>query len=732
MSYKALYRSYRPQTFGEVAGQEHIVTTLKNAIKENRISHAYLFAGPRGTGKTTVAKLLAKALNCTGENPPCDQCPNCKAITVGEHPDVIEIDAASNNGVDEVRDLIDKVKYAPINGKYKVYIIDEVHMLSTSAFNALLKTIEEPPAHVIFIFATTELQKVPATIKSRCQQFNFRLVSIEKVKQCLAEAAAELNIQADDEALFWIARESTGSMRDAYTLFDQVVAFSDGHITYEKIRDKLGLLGLDRLNTIFEACANGKTEDVLNMLDEFLQGGISIEQFISNCADYLRALLLIKSGVTKESLLGNTAERYSQIVLASWNPIQIERALSIYLQLYRDIRYSLSPRYELELAFSRLCWISQYVSNMEVKKAIDAAQALLMPAMNTASGAQGSAPSSLSVGSTNGAPVNASMGSPMGTSIGAMGSVGAMGMPTSAPVSGQSFSEGQNTFSQIGQPSQTAQDNQNNQNNRINGVNPIPNGLPKLSMLEENADNFQQNSGESFGGGDESHPFYNGGSLPPEQTVMADDDWSNTETPPDDDYYEPVEQDYQAMADEYSEEYSQPEPNNQNMNSSNMYMNASAVTDNAYANANGTNGMNFQNGNGVGSGQNQNNIGSAPVQLSDTFTTADGRTMSVAQLRGNITATLSIDNGFIVSVLEKTGLWVLKDDKIETTVPTQLDLSILNKNLQLLGNEISKICGKQMSFSVTLQETVNENTPAKREIPQQVRNIVDIFRGTLV
>ena len=176
MSYKALYRTYRPQTFEDVAGQSHVTITLKNAIKENRIAHAYLFAGPRGTGKTTIAKILAKAINCTGDHPPCNECPNCKAITQGDHPDVIEIDAASNNGVNEVRDLIDKVKYAPINAKYKVYIIDEVHMLTTSAFNALLKTLEEPPAHVVFILATTDPQKMPVTVLSRCQRFDFKRV----------------------------------------------------------------------------------------------------------------------------------------------------------------------------------------------------------------------------------------------------------------------------------------------------------------------------------------------------------------------------------------------------------------------------------------------------------------------------------------------------------------------------------------------------------------------------
>lgn len=379
MSYEVTATRRRPQKFDDLVGQEFVAETLKNSIKSGKIAHAYLFSGPRGCGKTSTARILAKALNCV-EGPtdcPCGKCSNCQEITKGSSLDVIEIDGASNTSVENIRQIKDEVLFPPSNCRYKIYIIDEVHMLSTSAFNALLKTIEEPPPYVIFIFATTELQKVPATIKSRCQQFNFRLVAIDKVKQCLSDAANELNIQADDEALFWIARESTGSMRDAYTLFDQVVAFSDGHITYNKIRDKLGLVGIDRLNTLFEACANSQQEQVISLLDDFLQNGISLEQLISNSADYLRSLLLIKSGISKESLLGNNIERYSKIVLEAWNTVQIERALSIYLQLYRDIRYSISPRYEIELAFSRLCFLSQYVSNIDVKKAIDSAQSLL-------------------------------------------------------------------------------------------------------------------------------------------------------------------------------------------------------------------------------------------------------------------------------------------------------------------------------------------------------------------
>ena len=420
-----------------------------------------------------------------------------------------------------------------------------------------------------------------------------------------------MNIQADDEALFWIARESTGSMRDAYTLFDQVVAFSDGHITYEKIRDKLGLVGIDRLNTVFENCAQGKTTEVLACLDEFLQNGISIEQLISNSADYLRSLLLIKNGVTKEALLGNSVERYSKVVLEAWSAIQIERGLSIFLQLYRDIRYSLSPRYEIELTFARICWLKDYVSNMEVKKAVDAAQKLL-------AGAGTIAASSVSV-------------------------------PT---------------------PEANAQT-----------TGKMPDGLPP---------DFPRFSSFMTGGEEEeSNPFPDGGSLPPEQSVTADtmdDGWANAQTPPEED----SEFEEQLQAEE-----------------------AVASYEDALK-------------------KQETNDTAAAAQLDEFLTTADGRQISIAQLRGSVIAELSVNEGFIASALERTGLWKVGPDSVETTTQAELDIQTLTRNMNKVSERISNICGKPMTFTVSKENKEPEQPAEEKTLPSQVDSLVNAFKGTVV
>ncbi|MDR1748695.1 MAG: DNA polymerase III subunit gamma/tau [Spirochaetaceae bacterium] len=379
MAYEVTATRRRPQRFGELAGQDFVAVTLKNAIETGKIAHAYLFSGPRGCGKTSAARILSRALNCE-QGPtqePCGVCSACQEIARGSCMDVIEIDGASNTSVNDIRQIKDEVLFPPNACRYKIYIIDEVHMLSTSAFNALLKTIEEPPPYVIFIFATTELHKVPATIKSRCQHFNFRLLSVDQIKELLAAAAAEIGLEAEDEALFWVAREATGSARDAYTLFDQVAAFSEGCLTMQKIQDKLAVTGVEQLNALAEACTAGDTAAALDLLDGMIQGGVSVEQLTGSIADYLRSLLLLQNGIRRESLLGYSAQRFSAAVLEKWNSLQLERGLSVFLQLYRDIRYSLDPRYELELAVSRLSHLTDYVSTAEVRQAIEEAKTLL-------------------------------------------------------------------------------------------------------------------------------------------------------------------------------------------------------------------------------------------------------------------------------------------------------------------------------------------------------------------
>ena len=693
MAYEVTATRRRPQQFEDLAGQEFVAETLKNSIKTKQFAHAYLFAGPRGCGKTSTARILAKSLNCqAGGDPtctPCGQCESCKSITNSSSMDVIEIDGASNTSVNDVRQIKDEVMFPPTSCRYKIYIIDEVHMLSTSAFNALLKTIEEPPAHVIFIFATTELQKVPATIKSRCQQYNFRLVASDRLKELLSDACREMNIQADDEALYWIAKESGGSVRDCYTLFDQVAAFSDGHITYDKIRDKLGLLGVDRLNSIFENCVSGNAEVVMNELDSFLQSGISIEQLISNSTEYLRSLLLIKNGIKKESLLGQSPERYSGAVLNGWNTIQTERGISIFLQLYRDIRYSLSPRYELELAFSRLCWLSQYVSPSEVKAAIDKAQVLLCGGAQGAMGSQ-SASGSQDVGSSQGAV--ASQGAAL--SQGAIGSQSASGLQSAVASQGAVASQDNRVaFGTFSSPapektiSSEKTDATNNWTQVENTSGNAPNGMHMFSALM----NAKQNNESK---GENQTPFHNGGAVPPEQTAAVNISYDDLENP-DDGNYAPVDDDWSATGypenDEYlADSYAEDEENQQNDLPSSEDIHAS----------------------------------------SENFVNSKGESINLKTIYDQLILKLSKENAMTGSALMQTASWKLNRNCISTEIDSDFQFNKIKENLQLINGIISDICGENVTFEIKKKEIKTEQSNV--EVPAQIKMLCSIFKGTIV
>ena len=294
MAYQALYRKYRPTNFDEVVGQTHIIQTLKNAIVQNRIAHAYLFCGPRGTGKTSIAKIFAKTLNCTNsQDAPCGVCENCKMAANGSHPDIIEIDAASNNGVDEVRNLIDKVKYAPMQGKYKIYIIDEVHMMTSGAFNALLKTIEEPPAHVIFIFATTEPNKVLPTIISRCQRFDFNKVSMHDIKYRLSVVCKNEGIEIDENGLTLIAQLADGGMRDALSILDQCVAYCSSHIDVNDIRKIYGVVTSEDIGKLFYSVYKKDVDSFVKDIQKYSDMGMDIKRLTADFIHMLKDSLIL-------------------------------------------------------------------------------------------------------------------------------------------------------------------------------------------------------------------------------------------------------------------------------------------------------------------------------------------------------------------------------------------------------------------------------------------------------
>ena len=364
MSYQALYRKWRPVTFEDVKGQDHIVTTLKNQIKLDRVGHAYLFCGTRGTGKTTVAKIFAKAVNC--ENPvdgsPCGECPTCKAIAAGVSMNVVEIDAASNNGVDNIREIRDEVMYSPTEGKKKVYIIDEVHMLSIGAFNALLKTLEEPPEYVIFILATTEASKIPITILSRCQRYDFHRISIDTIAGRLSQLMEYENIRVEDKALRYVAKAADGSMRDALSLIDQCVAFHLGQdeLTYENVLDVLGAVDTTVFADTLKAVVSGDVSACLHIVEDVVMQGRDLSQFTSDFVWYLRNLLLVAS--TKdisslEDVIDVSADNLKQLAedakLADAETLM--RYIRVMSDLSNELKLATQKRIKLEVSLIKLC-----------------------------------------------------------------------------------------------------------------------------------------------------------------------------------------------------------------------------------------------------------------------------------------------------------------------------------------------------------------------------------------
>ena len=360
MSYTALYRKFRPRTFDEVKGQDHIVRSLKNQVKANRIGHAYLFCGTRGTGKTSIAKIFARAVNC--EHPidgnPCMECATCNSILAGSSMNVIEIDAASNNGVDSVRDIIEQVEYPPTEGRYKVFIIDEVHMLSTAAFNALLKTLEEPPSYVIFILATTEVHKIPITVLSRCQQYDFHRITIDDMKARMRELMEIESNKITDEALSYIAKAADGSMRDALSLLDQCMAFfMDEEVTLDKVLSVLGAVDQEIFNRLLTAIEAKDVKTTLAIVEEVVMAGRSLPLFVSDFTWYMRNLLLIKSADHMENVLDMSTETIEGMRVASQDVSmqKVIRYIRVLSELLNEIRYSGQKRILIEVAFIKLC-----------------------------------------------------------------------------------------------------------------------------------------------------------------------------------------------------------------------------------------------------------------------------------------------------------------------------------------------------------------------------------------
>lgn len=359
MSYTALYRKWRPVSFEDVKGQDPIVQTLKNQITSERVGHAYLFCGTRGTGKTSIAKIFARAVNCENPNEgsPCNECPTCRAITSGSSMNVVEIDAASNNGVENIRDIRDQVQYPPTEGRYRVYIIDEVHMLSIGAFNALLKTLEEPPSYVIFILATTEVHKIPITILSRCQRYDFKRISLDTIAARLRELTEAEHIEVEDKALTHIAKAADGSLRDGLSLLDQCVAFHFGKVlTYDNALEVLGAVDASVFSQMYGAVVEGRTKDCICALEEIVIQGRELGQFVTDFIWYMRNLLLIQSADDAEGLLDMSEENLKQLREdgKKTDGPTLMRYIRVFSELSNQLRYASQKRVLVEVALIKL------------------------------------------------------------------------------------------------------------------------------------------------------------------------------------------------------------------------------------------------------------------------------------------------------------------------------------------------------------------------------------------
>ena len=386
MTYLVMARKYRPQSFEEVVGQSHVTVTLVNAIKAKRISHAYLFAGPKGTGKTTVARILAKALNCKdGPTPqPCGQCDSCNEIAMGRSLDVVEIDGASNNSVDDVRALRENIRYVPSKGEYKIYIIDEVHMLSDSAFNALLKTLEEPPAHAIFIFATTEPHKVPQTVLSRCQRFDFRRIPTTDLVKTIQTIAGKEKLEIDQDASYILARRADGSLRDILSLLDQVIAFggendgspSQSRVTKELVAQTLGLVDQEKLFEITDAISQKNAPKGLSILNQLIDSGVDIPEFVNSLLQHFRDLLVSKVGQDSKILfdLSDTyIDKYKEKA-KDFSETDILRMIKTVADLNLTLKRATDPRIFLELALMKLLKMESAVNLEDVLNKLDQLQ----------------------------------------------------------------------------------------------------------------------------------------------------------------------------------------------------------------------------------------------------------------------------------------------------------------------------------------------------------------------